>query len=401
MKRSISRWIPAIVAPVLVASFAVGSSVASSAEVSLPDKTPSQILQFINTNPNVAFSGSITKVANLGLPAVNLLPNISQASVDQMKKTLPKGMSDFIPKASVQGNLAIVLGLLAGTQQANVYYNSPSLARVQMLDQMSERDFVVNGNDVWFYDATQQTVIHHSVNSGEVTKDQSRLLSLFNENSSKLPFDALSPASVADYFLQQISPSTTVAAGKNVLVAGRGAYELTLTPKSTGTLVSSVSILVDGRNGVPLSVVVNAVGQSNPAFKVSFDSVSFGASAPSIFAFAPPTGASVQELAVPATGDHMDKQLQAPSAGDKAAAQAQFEQAKSEGWSAVTEIPTSQIPARELALLKSNSFFNVLTKPVSGGHIFSTTLFNILFTDDGRIFAGSVTKEKLLEAAAR
>ena len=90
MKRSISRWVPAVVAPFVVATFAFGTSVASSAEVSLPAKTPSQILQFINTDPNVAFSGKITKVANLGLPAVNLLPNISQASVDQMKKTLPK-----------------------------------------------------------------------------------------------------------------------------------------------------------------------------------------------------------------------------------------------------------------------------------------------------------------------
>jgi len=401
MKRSISRWIPAIVAPVLVATFAVGSSVASSAEVALPDKTPSQILQFINTNPNVAFSGQITKVANLGLPAINLLPNISQASVDQMKKTLPKGLSDFIPKASVQGNLAIVLGLLAGTQQANVYYNSPTMARVQLLDQMSERDFVANGKDLWFYDATQQTVIHHALNTSDMAKDQSALLSIFNENASKLPFDALSPASVADYFLQQISPSTKVSAGKNVLVAGRGAYELTLTPKTSGSLVSSVTIAIDGANGVPLSVSINAVGQGSPAFKVSFDSVSFVASAPSIFAFAPPVGATVQELAVPGSADQVNKQMQIPTAADKAAAQAEFEKVKSEGWSAVTEIPSSQIPAQELALIKSNSFFNILTKSVNGGRIFSTTLFNILFTDDGRIFAGAVTKEKLLEAAAR
>ena len=401
MKRSISRWIPAVVAPFVVATFAFGTSVASSAEVSLPAKTPSQILQFINTDPNVAFSGKITKVANLGLPAVNLLPNISQASVDQMKKTLPKGMSDFIPKASVQGNLAIVLGLLAGTQQANVYYNSPSLARVQMLDQMSERDFIVNGTDAWFYDATQQTVIHHAVSAADMAKDQSQLLSIFNENSSKLPFDAMSPASVANYFLQQISPSTTVTVGKNALVAGRGAYELTLTPKSSGSLVSSVTISVDGRNGVPLAIVVNAVGQSTPAFKVAFDTVSFAASAPSIFNFAPPVGATVQELEVPASTEQMNKQIQTPSAADKAAAQAQFEKLKSEGWSAVTEIPASQIPAKEFALIKSNSFFNVLTKPANGGRIFSTTLFNVLFTDDGRVFAGAVTKEKLLEAAAR
>ena len=90
MKRSAVRWIPAIVAPLVVAGSVIGVSVSASAGVALPVKTPSQILQFINKDPNIALSGTVTKIANLGLPAVNLLPNISQATVDQMKKTLPK-----------------------------------------------------------------------------------------------------------------------------------------------------------------------------------------------------------------------------------------------------------------------------------------------------------------------
>ncbi len=401
MKRSAVRWIPAIVAPLLVAGSVIGVSVSASAGVALPVKTPSQILQFINKDPNIALSGTVTKIANLGLPAVNLLPNISQATVDQMKKTLPKGMSDFIPKASAPGNLATALGLLTGTQQANVYYNSPSMIRVQMLDQLSERDFIVNGSDAWFYDATQQTALHYVISAADAANEQAKLQSLWNANSSKLPFDAMSPASVADYFLNQIGPSTTVTIGSNALVAGRGAYELTLTPKSDTTLISSVTISVDGTTGVPLAVVVNAVGQSNPAFQVSFDSVSFGTSDSSLFSFTPPVGVTVQELPNSLSVDQMNALNQPPSAADQAAAQAQFDKLKAQGWSAVVEIPASQIPTQELATIRSNSYFDVLTKPVNGGRVFSTALFNILFTDDGRIFAGSVTTQKLLEAAAR
>jgi len=47
---------------------------------------------------------------------------------------------------------------------------------------------------------------------------------------------------------------------------------------------------------------------------------------------------------------------------------------------------------------------NMLPK-VSGswgsGHEFAGTLFTVLVTDDGRVFAGAVTPQKLYEAAAK
>jgi hypothetical protein len=129
--------------------------------------------------------------------------------------------------------------------------------------------------------------------------------------------------------------------------------------------------------------------------------VSFGTSDSSLFSFTPPVGVTVQELPNSLSVDQMNALNQPPSAADQAAAQAQFDKLKAEGWSAVVEIPASQIPTQELATIRSNSYFDVLTKPVNGGRVFSTALFNILFTDDGRIFAGSVTTQKLLEAAAR
>jgi hypothetical protein len=65
MKRTAIRWIPAVLAPVLVAATAIGLSGSATASVDLPDKTASQILQFINTNPDIAFSGKVVKVADL------------------------------------------------------------------------------------------------------------------------------------------------------------------------------------------------------------------------------------------------------------------------------------------------------------------------------------------------
>jgi hypothetical protein len=58
------------------------------------------------------------------------------------------------------------------------------------------------------------------------------------------------------------------------------------------------------------------------------------------------------------------------------------------------------IPAQFKAI-KENKLFIELTKPVAGGRIFATALMNVFIADDGRIFAGSVTPQKLLEAAKK
>ena len=55
----------------------------------------------------------------------------------------------------------------------------------------------------------------------------------------------------------------------------------------------------------------------------------------------------------------------------------------------------------EITELKKNKLYTELTKQVAGGRIFTTTLMNILIADDGRIFMGSVTPSKLIEAAAK
>jgi outer membrane lipoprotein-sorting protein len=393
MKRSAVRWIPAIVAPLVVAGSVIGVSVSASAGVALPVKTPSQILQFINKDPNIALSGTVTKMANLGLPAVNLLPNISQATVDQMKKTLPKGMSDFIPKATAQDGVSTALGFLAGTQKANVYVDGVHKARVQVLDPISERDFIVNGSDLWYYNAGTQTVSHHALTATELAMQSGKP----NVNLSTLPFDITSPASVANYFITQAGTSTTFTVNPAAKVAGRSAYRLTMTPKNSGSLIASVELAIDGVTGLPLEVRVMAEGQSNPALEISFNSINYSTPDASIFSFTPPAGSTVSEVAIPTELANATDANQAPSAADLA----EIEKLKTEGWAAVVQIPANEVPVQLSSLINSNSLFTALTKPVSGGRVFSTALINVLFTTDGRIFAGSVTTQKLLEAAAQ
>ncbi len=401
MKRNILRWIPAVMAPVLVAASAVGFSVSANAAIDLPDKSASQILQLINTNPDIAFSGRVVKKAALGLPPMNIMPDISQASIDQMAKSMPKEMMDFLPKASAQGELALALEFFAGVHTANIYVDGVNKARLQVLDLISERNFIRNGSDLWFYDASKALVKHSVIDPAQEAQAKKDALGLFNANSAKLPFDATSPAAVADYFLSQAGKDTVFTVGKDAKIAGRGVYQITGAPRNAGSLVASVTISVDAATGLPLAVVVKAVGESTPAFEVGFESITFAKPDASNFNFVVPAGSKVEEVPVP-TRDALEKLAagKAPTAADKARAQAEAENLIAQGWSAVVEVPTDMVPA-QITQLKENALFAELTKPVAGGRIFSTTLMNVFIADDGRIFAGSVTQQRLLEAAKK
>ena len=401
MKRSMTRWIPAVLAPVLVAATAVGFSVSANAAVDLPDKTASQVLQLINTNPDIAFSGSVTKKASLGLPPMNLIPSISQSMVDEAKKNMPKEMSDFIPAATDQSELALVLEFFSGTHHANIYVDGTNKARVQVLDLLSERDFIRNGADLWFYDAGKQSVRHSVIDPQEEADAENLAIMLLKANASRLPFDATSPAAIADYFLKQAGTDTTFTVGKDAKIAGRGVYQLSMLPRNAGSLVESVTFSIDATTGLPLAVSVQAVGQSNPAIEVSFDSITFAAPDASLFEFTVPAGTTVQEIAPPTQTDLMNQNLPLPSSSDISELKSQVEKAKAQGWAAVIEIPADKIPAQLTSLIEGNKLFSELTSPVAGGRVFTTSLLNILLTDDGRILAGSVTTQKLLEAASK
>jgi hypothetical protein len=62
----------------------------------------------------------------------------------------------------------------------------------------------------------------------------------------------------------------------------------------------------------------------------------------------------------------------------------------------VIELPAGGIPANAL----ESPLLAQATTSVDGGRLLSTSLVNVLLTNDGRIFAGSVPADTLQAAAA-
>ena len=341
------RWLPAVAVPAVIAAGAVIIPMQAGAAVNLPAKTPSEVLALVANSQVETFSGTVAQTSNLGLP--------------QLPTTGPGSNSSE----------AAILDLLTGSHTPRVYAEGPTKQRVQVMDSLAERDAIRNGTDAWLYSSKDKTATHV-------------VLPAKSTSETIAPDHVQTPAQLADDLLAKVEPSTTVTLGDNQSVAGRNAYELILTPKSSATLVGSVAIAVDAETGLPLQVVVDARGQHDPAVTVGFTSIDLGTPPASLFTFTPPAGATVKQQALPTApgaprqdGDHAKPTV------------------TGSGWDAVVEMKVGSVPAS----VTSNPLYGELTTSVAGGRAFSTSLVSVLITDDGRVFAGAVPVSRL-EAVA-
>jgi outer membrane lipoprotein-sorting protein len=358
------RWAPAAAAVVVVAGAAIAVPTVANASVSLPDKTPTQVLELVASSHVRAFSGTVEETSDLGLPS------------------LPTGGVASSAQGSSSGGLSSAdIALLTGPNSLRVYVDGSTKARVQDLESLAERDVIRNGSDVWVYDSKDNSVAHstlasrqHFVRPGTAP-----------QATAPDPTDS-TPAGLAKKLIAQLEPSSTLSVDSSVRVAGRAAYDLVLTPKVTDTLIGSVSIAVDAETGLPLRVQVDARGQKTPAVSIGFSSLDLSTPAASLFAFTPPAGAKVTEVTKDAAG---------PKAPGSSATKP-AETVTGRGWDAVVTVAA----AGSLGKLSQSAEFGELTTSVAGGRLLHTSLFNVLFTTDGRIVAGSVSVARLQEVAS-
>ncbi len=374
MTRKWLRWIPAVAVPAVIAGGVLAGSLPASAGDPLPARTPEQVLLMIAQHQEKSLSGTLEQSSELGLP--------------QLPQSGPGAGSPDMAW----------MELLTGPHTARVYLDKPENARVQILDRMAERNAIKHGNELWFYNSKDNTAAHAQLPAAA-------------EQHRSMPGTLRTPEELAGTLLAKLDQTTAVTVGPDVQVAGRAAYNLVLTPKSTVTLLGSIAISVDGASGLPLGVELKARGQSEPAFRVAFTNLSLDAPDPSVFEFAPPPGATVKEMPVRERKDagSVPKSDKAPAS--KGATRPTV---TGTGWESVFQLPAGAPAAPEpgtspesdrglsgTAPSGAAALLEQAATPVPGGRLISTALVNILILDDGRVFAGSVPLERLQSAAAQ
>ena len=454
------KWLPAIIAPTIIATTAIVLPMSAFA-VDLPELTPQQVVLLMDEKVP-AFSGTIIKTSNLGLPSFELSSMITQDMIDKMSETMPEGMEEFIPQVLEQNPLMDAIALLSGTHRIRVYASDEG-ARIQILDPMSQRDLIINDEEFWIYDSRKATATNGTfpkdmldLSAEDKKNAEATLNSALDEYSAKLQLNLRSPEAIADYLIAQADKDAEISVGRDHRIAGRTAYQLIINPDAVNTLIDSVFISVDSETGIALDVKIYSVEFDEPAFHIGFSDIDFNTPDASLFTFSPPAGTTVTQLndqlmsAIPAEdiATMETLMLQAKAELDeiktisdegkeqaKRALEAQLEQARAQasdlgikepyllgkGWESVLYIPaipeqviadlTSQVTAAlpdnmstsdfaNSALLETEIFADMFTE-IPGGKVFTTPVINIAIMDNGDIYIGSVTLEYLISQTNR
>ncbi len=360
-------------------------SAAASASPELPAKTPAQLLAALaaRTGPPPPLTGTVVESAALGIPQ---LPEL--------------------------GNQNSAVSLLAGSHTVRVWYQDPAHLRLAMPVTMNETDVIRSGRQVWLWQSNKNSVT-------KLTLPARAARAQATPEPSQVP---LTPQQAASQVLKAVGPSTRVSVQRTVSVAGQPAYQLVLSPKSSGSLIGRVSIAVDASNNVPLRVQVFARGASSPAFQVGYTAVSFVRPAAANFTFRPPTGAKVKTVTVPS-----DAGQRKPSA---AAGKSSQVQVVGKDWLSVAVFPSSvlsevtggstagaagqmaqsAVPGGQPGSGSGETAAIVRTlmaaaTPVRGawgsGQLLHTSLVSMLITNDGHVLIGAVKPAVLENAAAQ
>ena len=336
----------AIPAAVLVGALAIPAQAAPAAAT----PTAQQLLERIAGSGDRQYSGTIRQTSALGLPQ---LPSAG-------------------PGAASSDDSGII-DLVTAPHTAKLYVDGPARQRIQVLDQLAERDVVRDGSSVWIWDSKQKTAEHV----------------LLPSRTAATPTPA-TPTDLAKHLLASVDDSTKVTVATGTTVAGRQVDRLVLTPRTDQTLVAKAVVSVDQATGVPLRVAVDARGQSGDAVAMGFTDVSFSKPDAKLFAFTPPSGAKVttkdlSQRSTAAKPDHLN-----PDAGARGAPTT-----SGTGWASIVTV-SAKLPSR----VTGDPLFGELTTSVPGGRALQTSLVSVLVTDDGRVLAGAVPVPAL-EAAAR
>jgi outer membrane lipoprotein-sorting protein len=356
------RWLVPFAAVLAIAATTLVAGNASADE-KLPPRSAEQLLVDLQQAEPAGFSGTVQQSADLGIPA---LPAMGEQR------------SDFS-------------SLISGTHKLRVAYASPDKSKVALLGDLSESSVIRTGSDVWTWSSSDNAVTHATIDASDRGGE-----------SDKAPTDApKTPQEAAARFLTTVGPTTQVAVATDTTVAGRPAYELVLTPKQAGSLLSSVRIAVDGTEHVALRVQVFAGDRADPVAAIGFTEVDFSTPADSEFAFTPPKGSEVTEVT---PEDNAGK-----DGTDSDASKAPEPTVVGEGW---TTVMVGTLPNGDLPDAKPDeqggergpdlqAYLAQLPK-VSGswgsGRLLAGTAFSVVITDDGRVAAGAVGPELLYDA---
>ncbi|MFD5801832.1 LolA family protein [Streptomyces sp. NPDC127020] len=379
-RRKAARYVvPVAVMGVAAATIGLVPALADSGDPDLPKVTAEELVQKIAESDVQQLSGTVRISTDLGLPDLGglesgLMSGMSGGPGGEGKD----GGSSADPSAKLTQ-------LASGSHTLRVAADGPDRQKVSLLEDAAEYSLIHDGKDVWGYDSKSNEVYHSA-----------------SDGAERPPKDVpATPKDFADQALKAIDDTTSVKVGGTAQVAGRDAYRLVVEPRQKGSTVGAITVAVDAETGTPLKFTLTPASGGAAVVDAGFTKVSFAKPDASTFDFTPPKGAKVTEAD--------EKATKAPEHGRKAKGDLAKEldglKVIGEGWNSIAAFDTGGqgLPTGAAGGGDLGGFLGSLGDQVKGdfgsGTVFKTRLVNALITEDGKVYAGAVTKDALVKAA--
>ncbi|MEU7648416.1 LolA family protein [Streptomyces huasconensis] len=392
-RRKAARYVvPVAVAGVAAATIGLVPALATSGDPDLPKVTAQELIEKITASDTQRLSGNVKISTDLGLPSMGGMAGGFAGAGGGADRGDGEGGggSAADPKSKL-------MELASGTHTLRVAADGPDKQKVSVLEDAAEYSLIHNGDEVWAYDSASNEAYH--AKGFQVSGDKGEA-----EPPKGVP---ATPKDFAEQALKAVDDTTSVKVDGTAQVAGRDAYRLVVEPKQSGSTVGRITVAVDAETGTPLKFTLTPASGGAAVIDAGFTKVDFGKPSASTFDFAPPKGAKVTEADEHAAEgrDFRDKAKDGKEFRDE-----DLNDLKviGEGWTAIAELrlpggqglPTAgsgDVPPEAQKLL--DSLGDQVNGKFGSGTVFSTRLINALVTDDGKVYAGAVTKDALVKAA--
>ncbi|MGW4198080.1 LolA family protein [Streptomyces sp. NPDC005004] len=368
-RKAVRYVVPVAVTGVAAATIGLVPALASTGDPDLPKISAQRLVEKIARSDVQQFSGTVKISTDLGLPDLGGLESGLGGSGGH------DGGSSADPSSKVTE-------LASGTHTLRVAADGPDRQKLSLRERGAEYSLIHDGKDVWSYDSGSNEVFHGTAEQHEHGKQRE------DERQG-------TPQDFAKEALKAVDDTTSVTVAGTERVAGRDAYKLQIKPKQQGSTVGAVTIAVDAKTGTPLKFTLTAKSGGKPVVDTGFTQVSFAKPPASTFDFTPPKGAKVTEEKDSGKREH--------TAGPGALFGGAADGGKvvGKGWTSVATFDTGA--EGDMPSGSAGGFLGSLGDQVTGdfgkGTVFSTRLVNALVTDDGKVYAGAVTKQTLLKTA--
>ena len=305
------------------------------------------------------------------------------------------GLGDLGTSGAAGG--AGLVGLSAGTVEARTWSDGAGRSRVAQIRPLEETDWIRYGSTVWVWHSRSTRAVRVNAPAA-LDLPSPGILTAVAGTSTPVP----TPEELAARLLGLRDRATELSLGTPRRIAGRPAYDLVLRPRSAGSLVARIEVVVDAATGLPLEVSVQP-HLGGPVIRDRYRSISFARPGAANFSFRPPAGADVTEAASINTAS-ADRRLRDPREG-RGRGRRYFGGPPppppsialgGTGWDEV-------VVARGIEEWRFRYVLRVGT-PVSGsfgrGLLLRTRALSLIALDDGRVVVGAVTPRRLEAAIA-